>query len=168
MPYNLKTFLLYFILITLCISCRKKETTSVSGTSQDSVAQTPPVEEVVGDCFMVVTGKDSMLMQIVIENNSAVGQLHYRFYEKDKSGGTFFGDMHGDTLIADYKFMSEGMESEREVAFLRKGETFIEGYGVEEDKDGRMVFKNINSLRFSGQPMQKVDCAPLSWYFAKK
>ena len=117
---------------------------------------------------MVVTGKDSMLMQIVIENNSAVGQLHYRFYEKDKSGGTFFGDMHGDTLIADYKFMSEGMESEREVAFLRKGETFIEGYGDEEDKDGRKVFKNINSLQFKGQPLQRVDCAPLSWYFAKK
>jgi hypothetical protein len=40
---------------------------------------------------------------------SVVGNLCYRFFEKDKNDGTVIGKLQGDTLIADYTFMSEGV-----------------------------------------------------------
>jgi len=149
------------------LGCKEKPTVEVAVASPDQEPTVQQVAKPVGDCYLALIGKDSILMQIVTENNTVAGKLHYRFYEKDKSGGTLFGNMRGDTLVADYKFMSEGMESEREVAFIRSGDNFIEGYGESIDKDGRMVFKNISSLKFEGKPMQKTDCAPVAWYFEK-
>ncbi|HUR30864.1 MAG TPA: hypothetical protein VMZ69_05495, partial [Saprospiraceae bacterium] len=70
-------------------------------------------------------------------------------------------------LLADYKFMAEGMESEREVAFIKRGEDFIEGYGDVVENSERIVFKDLKSLKFEGSPMQKTDCSALAWYFPK-
>lgn len=145
------------------ISCKEAPKTESVTMTEEAVEE--PV--ITGDCYLVVSGQDSVLMQIVIEKTSVAGQLHYRFFEKDKSGGTLFGAMVGDTLIADYKFIAEGMESEREVAFIRRGNDFIEGYGESEERDGRMVFKNVAGLRFDGLPMKKIDCNPLRRYFTK-
>ena len=68
--------------------------------------------------------------------------------------------MNGDTLLADYTFQSEGTESVRQVAFLKKGDGFVEGYGDVEDQGGKMVFKNTAMLDFgSGTAFTKVPCA---------
>jgi hypothetical protein len=80
-------------------------------------------------------------------------------YEKDSNKGKLEGKLYGDTLVADYKFMSEGIESVRQVAFLIKDSVAIEGYGDIEQKDGKTVFKNLKSLDFThGLPLAKVDC----------
>ena len=148
----------------ICLEfCKPAPKAEVIVTEVEQKEPEPPL----GECYIVISGNDSILMQVVIEKNSVVGQLHYRYAEKDKSGGTFFGDMRGDTLIADYKFISEGMESEREVAFLKRGEEFIEGYGEAVDQDTRTVFKDISLLKFEGMPMRKTDCEALTWYFKK-
>lgn len=152
-----------FIFFLFCsIACNKSAKTESAAVTKEE----KPV--VVGECYMSVSGPDSILMQFVLENTSIAGQLHYRFSQKDKSGGTLFGEMRGDTLVADYKFISEGIESEREVAFLRRGNEFVEGFGDSEDKEGRVVFKNVSVLRFEGQPLEKTDCDKLIWYFNKK
>lgn len=154
------SFLLFVLFyFTACKEPPKPETVSANKEEKPAV---------VGECYLAVSGEDSILMQFVLENTSVAGQLHYRFSEKDKSGGTLFGEMRGDTLVADYKFISEGMESEREVAFVRRGNDFVEGFGDSEEKDGRVVFKNVPGLRFEGPPMQKTDCDMLIWYFHKK
>jgi hypothetical protein len=153
-----------FLAVILTAGCqRKPEAATVTETVVEE-----PVSMTSGECYLVVIGKDSIIMQIDVENNSVTGHLHYRFQEKDKSGGTLFGNLRGDTLIADYKFMSEGMESEREVAFLKSGEGFVEGYGDIEEQGSRMVFKDIRTLKFDGQQMQRADCEALEWYFRKK
>ena len=55
--------------------------------------------------------------------------------------------------------MSEGTQSVRQVVFLIKGETAIEGYGDIEEKDGKMVFKNLSSVVFGkGVILKKEDC----------
>ena len=164
MKYNIIT-LSGALLIWAFVACKEK---SVSAEVSTTPEETPAPSVPTGECYAWVSGNDSILMQIVIENNSAVGHLHYRFFEKDKSGGNLFGQMRGDTLVGDYKFMAEGTESEREVAFLRKGDQMIEGYGESIEKDGRMVFKNVSTLKFEGQPMLKTDCAALVRYFEKK
>ncbi len=147
-----------------CKTSVKPEET-VTAEKVDSVDK--PVVNEAENCYLAIVGRDSILMEIVIEKTSAIGHLHYRFFEKDKSGGNIFGVMRGDTLVADYKFIAEGMESEREVAFLKRGDEFIEGYGESVDKGGRMVFKNVSMLKFEGSPMKKTDCAALTQYFHK-
>ena len=139
----------FLLLFLFCfIACKKSnKAETVAAVEEEKPA-------VVGECYLSVSGQDSILMQFVVENTSVAGQLHYRFSQKDKSGGTLFGEMRGDTLVADYKFISEGIESEREVAFLRRGNELIEGFGDSEEKEGRVVFKNVLGLRFDGQPLQ--------------
>ena len=155
---------LLFTASVIIISCGEKPQPEVMAATQ---ADTALVEVPVGDCYLLLQGKDSILMQVVVENNSAAGQLYYRFFEKDKSGGKLFGNLRGDTLVADYKFIAEGTESEREVAFLMRGDTLYEGFGEQQDAEGRMVFKDLKALRFEGKPMLKTDCTTLARYFAK-
>jgi hypothetical protein len=83
----------------------------------------------------------------------------YDFYEKDSNNGEFNGLIHGDTLLADYKFMSEGKLSTRQVIFLLKDSVAIEGYGDMEEKEGKMVFKNTSDITFGkGLLLNKADC----------
>jgi hypothetical protein len=37
----------------------------------------------------------------------------------------------------------------RQVAFKKTGNTFVEGYGESEEVNGKMIFKNADSLDFS-------------------
>jgi hypothetical protein len=48
--------------------------------------------------------------------------------------------------------MSEGISSVRQVVFLKKGNTYIEGYGdVVEEASGKVVFKDRKQLQFDGK-----------------
>lgn len=161
-----KAYWIALIFIIGFISCKRKATETEVSVQQDTIAA-PVEKEVAGDCYLFYSGQDTIVMQIVVENTSVAGQLHYRFFEKDKSSGTLFGNMRGDTLIADYKFIAEGTESEREVAFLKTGEAFIEGSGDIEERDGRTVFKDVRTLKFEGQRMPKTNCNELMQYFSK-
>jgi len=68
--------------------------------------------------------------------------------------------MNGDTLIAEYTFMSEGINSVREVAFLKKDQNYVEGYGEMEEKDGKTIFKNTAGIRFDTKAtLVSVACA---------
>ncbi len=91
--------------------------------------------------------------------NVATGRLSYKFHEKDNNTGDLEGQLHGDTLLADYKFMSEGIQSTRQVIFLIKDNTAIEGYGNLEERSGKMVFKNQEEIIFGkGLILKKVPC----------
>ena len=77
-------------------------------------------------------------MKVEVFENVVTGTLSYKFYQKDSNKGEFEGTLKGDTLLADYTFMSEGTQSVRQVVFLIKGETAIEGYGDIEEKDSKL------------------------------
>ena len=59
------------------------------------------------------------------------------------------GELQGDTLFAEYKFKSEGVESVREVAFLIHEVDVQEGAGEMEEKNGRMIFKDKSKVQFT-------------------
>ena len=89
--------------------------------------------------------------------NAAV--LAARLFEKDKNTGTIQGNMQDSLLVADYTFMSEGTTSVRQVAFKKTANGFVEGYGDVEDKDGKMIFKNVDSLTFNNTSvLTEIDC----------
>ena len=155
-----KVIVLGFVFVSVLVSCKKeieKEEETISDASEKIV-----VEETVSDeCYSASIKKDTILMNLTIKGNEVTkGKLSYQFYEKDKNEGTLVGELKGDTLIADYTFMSEGVSSVRQVAFLKKGNTYVEGYGdVVDDNKGKVTFKDIKQLKFEGKTvLSKVDC----------
>lgn len=102
----------------------------------------------VSSCYASTSNGDSVQMKVDVFEKVVTGTLQYNWKEKDDNKGEYEGVMKGDTLFADYRFMSEGKESTRQVAFLIKDGTATEGYGDVEEKDGKTVFKNPSALQF--------------------
>lgn len=109
-------------------------------------------------CYAWFSNKDTIYLSVFQNGNLANGKLDYLFFEKDSNRGTYKGEFRGDTLIAEYEFNSEGTKSIRQVAFIKKENGMIEGYGEYEEKEGKMVFKNTSSLIFGTTALNKVDC----------
>ena len=151
-----KVILLGLILMSVFISC-KKEKEEVSIPSEKIVVK----ESVSEECYRAILKKDTISLSLNIKNGQfSSGNLSYDFYEKDKNTGTIVGEIKGDTLYADYTFTSEGVSSVRQVAFLKKGNTYVEGFGdVIDDNKGKVTFKDKKQLKFDGNiVLSKVDC----------
>ena len=56
--------------------------------------------------------------------------------------------------------MSEGITSNRQVVFLKKGNTYVEGYGdIVDDNNGNVIFKDLKQLKFEGNVvLSKINC----------
>ncbi len=151
-------FSAFIILFSSCSNTADESATSDSleKKSNDSRSSTTTNSS---DCYRYVNNNDTVVMKITENDGAVSGTLMYDFFEKDKNTGTIKGEMKGDMLLAQYTFMSEGMESVRAVAFKKMGKNFIEGSGESEAKNGQDVFKNIDSLSFSNSVMlSPYDC----------
>lgn len=146
------------IFLSVLVSCKKEvKEEVVMPTVQDEM----PIEEpAIKECYLAIIKKDTISLNLTVKSSSLeAGELHYNFFEKDKNQGTLTGTFKGDTLFADYAFISEGKSSVREVVFLKKGNIFIEGYGDVEEKDNKTVFKDKNKLFFDSKiVLSKTDC----------
>lgn len=111
-------------------------------------------------CYLFTQNRDSIKLSIRDSGGAITGALQFLFYEKDKSRGTIRGEMKGDTLVADYTFMSEGVQSSREIIFLKRGAVFLLGAGEEEDRGNGEVIQHAQSIRFdTGISLESIpDC----------
>jgi hypothetical protein len=142
------------ILLLSCNGNTKQSTTVPEVEPAKAVPITEPAS-----CYAMIKNKDKVLLHITITNNKVNGDLIYSFFEKDKNTGTVNGAIKGDTIFADYKFISEGKESVRQVAFLKKGDEFREGYGKVNKSNGQPDFSDNASIRFNGNVvLKKTDC----------
>ena len=158
MKYSFLVLSLAAIMIASCNNEPKKSTEIP--TVEDTVKT---VENKImipaSSCYTSITGKDTVTLKVEIFPNVVTGKLLYKFYQKDSNKGEFDGQLHGDTLLADYKFMSEGKLSTRQVIFLIKNNVAREGYGKMEEKNGKMVFKDMKGVSFeTGLALNKVEC----------
>ena len=116
-----------------------------------------PVEQSAGQlCYIHFENKDTVNMTITIQDKNLSGELMYKLFEKDRNYGQLKGVLSGDTIIAAYEFESEGIKSVREVAFLRKGSTLVEGFGTMDTTGTR--FSSHRDLTFSGIELHQTDC----------
>ena len=149
MKLHYLTFILAIGVFTACQnnqSNQKDEETITSVVTEQS-------------CYTYAKNKDTASLTLMISGRIITGELHYQLFEKDSNKGLIKGEMRGDTLIADYTFNSEGKQSTRQVAFLRKDGKLIEGFGEVMEKDGEMYFKSIADLKFGDAiEFTKVNC----------
>lgn len=141
-------------LCLIALAACKKEMSEEK--SPETVAEKPAVEE----CYKGILKEDTIAMTLVIKDNEITdGQLSYHLFEKDKNDGTLKGQIKGDTIFADYTFMSEGKQSVREVAFLKEGDAYIEGYGEVKEVNGKMIFVDPKQLKFDSKTiLSKSEC----------
>jgi hypothetical protein len=146
---HIKFQILFIISILIC------------GCTRKSAEKSEATTDVVGGmkCYTYAENRDTIQLKIATLNNSVTGNLTYNLFEKDINRGTLVGSIQGDTLFADYTFVSEGVESIREVAFFKVGEDFVEGFGEIEEQNGKQVFINPSELRLNNQFILKsVNC----------
>lgn len=122
---------------------------------QESTTKTEVKTTQTETCYQHTKDSSTIRLNVIINDNMITGNLTYDYYQKDKSKGTIKGQLKSDTLFADYTFMSEGVESVREVVFIKTANGWVEGYGEIDDKDGKVVFKNRNKITFDNNVVLK-------------
>lgn len=151
-----------FALLTACSNPNHSE----QEEGEQAIVQENPKEEMLRgpSCYLYATDRDTVYLVLNPPVAGKVtGDLSYDFFERDGNIGFIEGEVQGDTLIADYTFLSEGMVSVREVGFLLGEDHVMEGYGDVEQVDGRMVFWHKDSLDFSnGLVMPRISCEQIN------
>ena len=111
------------------------------------------------NCYTYIKNRDSILLSTKTSGSRISGNLEYNLYEKDRNSGTVAGEVHGDTLLLNYTFGSEGRQSVRQLAFLKQGNTLMEGYADLEEIEDTVVFKHPEDLKFSkAMVLEKTGC----------
>jgi hypothetical protein len=157
-----KVILVSAIILSGLVSCKKTTTTSTGAT--EIAPRDPKEAEVVEpsgkQCYASTANNSTIELSFNVNSHQEVnGSLSYNLNGKDKNEGTINGNMVGDTLIAEYRFNSEGTSSVRDVIFLQNEGTLIEGYGDVVEANGKVGFKNKKTLKFNPQnTLIKVDC----------
>ena len=100
-------------------------------------------------CYGYANERDTILLTLIPMGESVTGTLAYSLDGKDRNTGTIQGVMRDDLIVADYTFMSEGIRSVRQVAFMKKDSFYIEGYGEVVVTGKRTQFRNTDSLWFN-------------------
>lgn len=143
------------VLFTACQTKTAEDTADSIATAPDTTLATADTQT----CYAYTKDKDTVSLTLKAVGNEVTGQLDYNLYEKDKNSGTITGLIKGDTIIADYTFMSEGINSTRQVAFLKKDGSLIEGYGPSSDQDGKVIFTTTAGIKFDGSTtLTEVPC----------
>lgn len=110
-------------------------------------------------CFLKTIGKDSVMLQVHIQDTSVSGDLSYRYFEKDKNTGTISGSIRNNIIHAQYTFMSEGTQSIRPVVFKLQDDKAYEAVPDSINPEGIPVFTNDDaSLKFDVEPLSKISC----------
>ncbi len=157
-----KSILFFAVIATITFSSCKNETkkedskvrVSEKADIMESDLNSPEIA-----CYLYVSKKDTVLLQMEKMNDEVAGTLSYNYLEKDNNDGTFEGKLVGDTLFANYTFDSEGSVSVRELIFIKKGNKLVEGYGEVEEVNGEIKFKKHTKFTFNdAMPLEEIDC----------
>lgn len=152
----MKKLLIFPCIVLALLSCSPQENKESAEDTEAGMEENSgsSLEE---GCYTYKANNSVVNFEITEVGNKVTGNLSYALAEKDANDGTFEGQLSDDKLIGTYTFMSEGFESEREVAFQVKGDQLIEGYGPL-DETGT-AFTDKDSISYtSTMPLSKSDC----------
>jgi len=92
-------------------------------------------------CYYQKIGSTDSLMQINSQESGKIsGELVIHNAEKDSSYGTFVGKIKNETLNIDFKFLSEGIESVRQITYKITGNSLVgEGFTYQSINDCRSI-----------------------------
>ncbi|WP_118194181.1 hypothetical protein [Albibacterium indicum] len=164
---NLVSFLA-IILLVACQSNRQEsesvETDSLTKASGDTVFHGIDGEVNNGvltkECYLEVAGKDSLKLNIEIDEQSKVtGRLEFVNYQMDSSFGEVTGEVIGDTLVLVHEFQAEGMDNKVQRLFLKKNDQYFLGKGATEEVNGIYIYPDRSEVSFENtRVLKRIDC----------
>jgi heat shock protein HslJ len=150
-----KLLQVFFVFIVL-IGCNNASDKSVSS----NIALVDSIQSSTNHyCYENAAGTDSVRLRIDLVGTDVSGELLYAIRGKDRNEGSVHGEWFGDTLVLDYMYQSEGSLSSRQVVFMKQDSLLVEGYGANEEVDGKIRFVNRAELSFGqGIRLKEVNC----------
>ncbi len=140
----MKLFSFLFICLSI-LACNTRQ-----NDKKNTEENVPETKENSGtQCYLYTSAFDTILLNITQTNENVTGTLLYKLKEKDSNTGTIQGTIKDSIILADYTFMSEGINSVRQVAFKIEDDNLLEGYGEVMNDNDKTKFKNPDSLIFS-------------------
>lgn len=148
-------------------SAKTEQTTNENTTSETATKETITNENIaVGNkqVYLYAQNRDTTRLILEIAGNPISGKLDILPFQKDSRIGVLADvQIKGDTLFAMYTSMQEGNESECEIAFLKKGDSYIltndiffeSNYQYNSDYS-KGSFKDKNSIKFDGDTLRLV------------
>lgn len=153
-----KIFYLAILSISL-FSCAQGEDKNNQETADLSDALIDAPSSTDTSCYVYKQDGTDINFRFYSSGDDIKGKLYYAIAEKDKNDGDFEGRFMGDTLLGIYTFNSEGKRSVRQIAFVKKDNTLIEGIGSIQEFGDTVRFKNVHDLQYiSSTLLQKVNC----------
>ena len=153
----MKHYVLILIITLFSISCKDAKQNKTDEKDNTSIKTTSTPEPIEIGCYEYLANGSSIKLMITKTEPIIAGDLNYRLKEKDANTGSFSGKVEGDKLFGTYTFISEGIESTREIAFKISDGKLIEGFG-ELNSDGT-TFKNRKNLEYNdSMPLTKTEC----------
>lgn len=158
----MKKLILLSTVSVFLMNCNKKAETAAPKIEADSTATTEKVVDTLGPksfCYMGVTGKDSVFASIDDNLGTITGKMSYKNFEKDSNKGDISGYKSGDTLKLTYEFESEGKKSSRDIFFIQKNNSLIEGIGAHTEENGQVKYTSEKNISYKdGQKLETADC----------
>lgn len=99
-------------------------------------------------CYRAIGNGDTIELSLVVEHQLVEGELKISSRDVGKSHGTIQGSFKGDTLIWDFEYNDLGRTSISQVAFLKRGQDLIQGYGEMDQSNGMYIFNDVNNIEF--------------------
>ena len=140
----MKKMLYCFGAMLLLSACAKKTENNDAVTSEVSNS----TQTDFSGMYSYQQNGDTVTMELKVVGTKANGNLLYALKEKDRNSGTFVGEITNGILLADYTFSSEGVLSERQIAFKLTDTSATEGYGDVQETNGKIVFKDPSNLEY--------------------
>lgn len=140
-------------------SCKKEShvDTTVTESEQETEKTAPILVAAETQCFLKVTGKDSLMLQMDRTGDSITGIFHWKPLEKDSKKSTFKGIIKGNDATTLATVSGEGMTTKEDFNFKVDDKSVTVKFAeMEEGKDGIWHYKNAQNS--SGEVLQLVDC----------
>lgn len=107
---------------TLCGACKSSSKENTGGDTTQSKRKKGKISKRTQDgCYLYTSGnqmRDTMYVQLHIQDNKVSGKMSNEIFEKDSRKGTLTGTMNTDKSInAVWTFMQEGMKDSMAVEF---------------------------------------------------
>ena len=104
--------------------------------------------KLVAGCYGYDSEGTTITFRILRVDPLVQGTLIYNWAEKDRNSGSFEGTLDDVIILGTYTFISEGIESTREVAFKIDDTVLLEGFGEVTNVGTTTVFRDKASLKF--------------------
>lgn len=130
-----------FLLIVLGLAACQGTPRQDHAASQNTLPATAPSAPAPSSqCYIRVTGRDTVFLQLETIRDSVHGRLTYRNFEKDSSEGTVRGTRKDNIIDIEYTFNSEGMTSVRRIVLREENGQLYEGLASSFDKEGNPIY----------------------------